>query len=75
MGILLIAGAFNRFTLKLAFAHLICTFTPLIILPSDSFNKAPFALTLVGQYILKNIIILSSLLLINSVSLVKGEEK
>ena len=67
MGILLIAGAFGRFTIRLVFVHMICTFTPLILLPGDCFTNAPFDLTLVGQYILKNIVIISALLLINSV--------
>ncbi|MFI1773693.1 doxx family protein [Thalassobellus citreus] len=47
-----------------AILHLILTFIPVLFFPDISFSKAPFVLTLVGQYILKNIVIISALLLI-----------
>jgi len=36
-----------------------CTFTPLLLFPDLSFKIAPYGFTLVGQYIMKNIIIIS----------------
>jgi hypothetical protein len=39
---------------------MICTFTPLFLFPADSFKYAPYGLSLFGQYIIKNIIIISS---------------
>lgn len=68
VGILLIAGIFQRVVIKAAFVHLIFTFTPLILLPATSFTAAPFSLTLVGQYIIKNLVLISSLGLLHSVS-------
>ena len=35
---------------------MVCTFAPLFILPELSFTQAPYAFTLVGQYIVKNIV-------------------
>tara|TARA_R110002050_G_scaffold107424_2_gene217814 strand:+ start:6902 stop:7318 length:417 start_codon:yes stop_codon:yes gene_type:complete len=47
-----------------AIIHLVLTFIPVVFFPEISFSKAPFSLTLVGQYIIKNIVIISALLLI-----------
>jgi len=51
-----IFGLYVRFTLILFFIHMIGTFTPLFILTDVSFTQAPYAFTLVGQYIMKNIV-------------------
>jgi len=58
VGFLLIAGIWVRIALALLFVHMLCTFTPLIFFPSVSFKYAPYGFTLVGQYIMKNIIII-----------------
>lgn len=42
--------------------HLLCTFTPLFFFNEISFNGYPIFLTLVGQYIIKNLIIVAALL-------------
>lgn len=47
-----------------ALTHLVLTFIPVIFFPDISFSSAPFSLTLVGQYIVKNIVIISALLMI-----------
>ena len=62
----------NSYTKKIAFAalvHLACTFTPLLFFYDISFNGYPIFLTLVGQYIIKNLIIVAALL-----SIIKGED-
>lgn len=66
VGLLLISGFFKRITMAFVVTHMICTFTPLVLLPQLSFTHQPYALTLVGQYIIKNIVIVSALLVINS---------
>jgi len=66
IGLLLISGLFKRAAIPMVVAHLICTFTPLILLPHRSFTHRPYALTLVGQYIIKNIVIVSALLVIRA---------
>ncbi|MEL1242457.1 doxx family protein [Flavobacterium flavipallidum] len=52
----------------LAIIHLSLTFSVFFIFPELSFNQSPFSFTLLGQYIVKNIVILSVLvsLLINN---------
>jgi uncharacterized membrane protein YphA (DoxX/SURF4 family) len=56
VGIGLLLGLYLRFALILFFIHMVCTFTPLVLLPEVSFTQAPYAFTLVGQYIVKNVI-------------------
>ena len=61
MGIALVL----RFRLKtvstMAFVHLIFTFSPLFFFPDLCFTEPPFAWTLVGQYIFKNIVLMAAL--------------
>jgi uncharacterized membrane protein YphA (DoxX/SURF4 family) len=66
IGIILVVGIIQRLAIPIVLIHMVCTFTPLILLPSLSFTTMPFALTLVGQYIIKNLIIISALLAINA---------
>lgn len=60
VGLMLIAGFQTRKALVLLFIHMLCTFTPLLFFPDLSFKYAPYGFTLVGQYIMKNIVILSA---------------
>jgi uncharacterized membrane protein YphA (DoxX/SURF4 family) len=57
VGLALVAGRWVRTALVLLFVHMVCTFTPLLFFPGVSFKYAPYGFTLVGQYIMKNIII------------------
>lgn len=61
LGILLIAGFLNRFAYTLALVHMVLTFAPFFFFPDHTFTKAPFGLTLLGQYIMKNIVFLGLL--------------
>ncbi len=64
IGILLIFNLWYRFALKLAFVHFIFTFSPFLFFPDLMWSDIPFGLTLLGQYIVKNIIILGILLVL-----------
>ncbi len=64
IGVLLILGRMNRVILSFAMLHMLCTFTPFIFFPSLSFNNDFFILTMVGQYIIKNIIIICALVVL-----------
>jgi uncharacterized membrane protein YkgB len=64
IGICLILNIQIRRVIILTLVHMVCTFTPLIFFPELSFNYAPFTLTLVGQYIMKNLIIIVALLIL-----------
>lgn len=64
VGLLLIAGKWLRTVFIFLFIHMVCTFTPLLFFPSLSFNFPPYGFTLVGQYIMKNIIIICAALVL-----------
>lgn len=59
IGIGLIFNIFLRETLLLLFLQMLGTFTPLFLFPSEIFRVFPIALTLEGQYIVKNIVLIS----------------
>jgi hypothetical protein len=61
IGIGLIFMSRSKLWIRLAIFHMLCTFTPLFLFPDLSFGDRPFQLTLVGQYILKNLVILAIL--------------
>ena len=62
MGLLLILNLFRKPVIVLALIHMAFTFAPLVLLPETSFTVAPFRFTLVGQYIVKNLVIIGALL-------------
>ncbi|MBC8769194.1 doxx family protein [Arenibacter sp. BSSL-BM3] len=64
IGLCLIFNFQLKRIIVMAIIHLVLTFIPVVFFPEISFSKAPFSLTLVGQYIIKNIVIISALLLI-----------
>lgn len=59
IGILFIIKGAERIVIPLLFIHMITTFLPLIFLPSESW-QAPFVPTLVGQYIIKNLVLVAA---------------
>lgn len=64
VGLLLIVNIYRKVTIYLALVHMFCTFLPLFIFTQQSFTEHPFGFTLVGQYVFKNIIIVSALFLL-----------
>lgn len=60
LGLLLIIGFQTKKVLLFLVVHMVCTFTPLLFFPELSFKVPPYGFTLAGQYIMKNIIILSA---------------
>jgi len=66
IGIGLIFKLFLRFTLFLLFVQMLGTFSPLVLFPEGAFTVFPYGLTLEGQYILKNLIIISAGIVIGS---------
>ncbi|RZV16179.1 DoxX family membrane protein [Aliarcobacter butzleri] len=56
IGIGFLSGYFTKLVTIIFLGHMLCTFAPLFILPELSFTHAPYAFTLVGQYIVKNIV-------------------
>lgn len=66
IGIGLISGKFLRITLFLLFSQMIGTMTPLILFPAETFTRFPFAPTLEGQYIIKNLVLISAGLVVGA---------
>tara|TARA_B100000900_G_scaffold294284_1_gene253076 strand:+ start:3272 stop:3715 length:444 start_codon:yes stop_codon:yes gene_type:complete len=55
-----------RFSLLLLFIQMPGTFLPLVLLPEVCFTNFPFGLTTEGQYIIKNLIIISAAIVVGS---------
>lgn len=66
IGLGLITGRFMRVTLLLLFLQMVGTFLPLAFFPDDSFTHFPYAPTLEGQYIIKNLVLVSAGLVIGA---------
>lgn len=60
IGLGLITGKFMRVTLLLLFVQMLGTITPLFLFPSETFTAFPIAPTLEGQYIIKNMVLVSA---------------
>ena len=60
IGIGLISGKFMRTTLLLLFLQMPGTALPLVILPDQVWTAFPFGLTLEGQYIVKNLVLIGA---------------
>jgi hypothetical protein len=65
-GIFFVIKPFNRLALLLFFLQIPGTFIPLFTNPEDCFTFIPFALTLEGQYIFKNFVLISAALCVLS---------
>jgi len=66
IGLGLIFGLFMRATLLLLFLQMLGTITPIFFFPQEVFTIIPYAPTLEGQYILKNIVIISAGLVVGA---------
>ena len=62
IGVCLILNLYSRIAIIIALVHLVFTFLPLFVFSSECFKVAPFQFTLLGQYILKNVIFVAALL-------------
>lgn len=74
IGLGLITRSYMRITLLLLFGQMLGTVTPLFFFPAETFTVFPFVPTLEGQYIIKNIILVSAGIVIGS-TVRKKEEK
>ena len=60
IGLGLITGKYLRATLLLLWVQMLGTITPLFLFPNEAFLRFPYAPTLEGQYIIKNIVLVSA---------------
>lgn len=66
IGLGLITGVWMRATLLLLFLQMLGTLTPLAFFPAETFTRFPYAPTLEGQYIIKNLVLVSAALVIGA---------
>jgi uncharacterized membrane protein YphA (DoxX/SURF4 family) len=66
IGLGLIFGVYLRTTLFLLWLQMIGTITPLFLFPEACFVSVPFVPTLEGQYIIKNLVLISAGLVIGA---------
>lgn len=60
VGIGFLSGQFVPFFIRLFMVHMVLTFTPLFLFPELCFSHPPYALTIVGQYIIKNLVFIGA---------------
>ncbi len=60
IGLGLLFNRFMRATLLLLFLQMLGTITPLFLFPTEAFTRFPYAPTLEGQYIIKNLVLISA---------------
>lgn len=66
IGLGLISGVFMRATLFLLFLQMLGTISPVFLFPQEVFTAFPYAPTLEGQYIFKNMVLISAGLVIGA---------
>ena len=72
IGVGLLIGRGMRVTLLLLFVQMLGTITPLVLFPAETFSQFPWAPTLEGQYIIKNIVLVSAAIVLGAT--VRGGE-
>jgi uncharacterized membrane protein YkgB len=60
IGLGLMSGRFLRATLLLLFAQMVGTMLPILFFPAETFTRFPYAPTLEGQYIIKNLVLVTA---------------
>lgn len=66
IGLGLISGKFLRATLALLVVQMAGTITPLFLFPTETFTQVPYAPTLEGQYIIKNIVLIGAAMVVGA---------
>ncbi len=60
IGLMLVVHLLPKTTILLMLGHMVCTLTPAFVFPGEFFSDTPLGLTLVGQYIIKNIVFIAA---------------
>lgn len=66
IGLGFITGKFMRLTILLLFLQMPGTISPVVLRPDLVFTSFPFGLTLEGQYIVKNLVLISAAIVLGS---------
>jgi uncharacterized membrane protein YkgB len=65
MGLGLLIKRLIPYTILPLLFHMVCTFLPFFIVPDVCFDAVPYAPSLVGQYIIKNLVLISAVLYVS----------
>jgi uncharacterized membrane protein YkgB len=68
LGILLLSGKAVRIAVTALLIHMAGTLTPLVLFPHDTFAEFPLQPNLVGQYILKNFVLITGAVVVATAS-------
>ena len=66
IGLGLLSGRFLRATLFLLAIQMLGTLTPLFLFPEETFSRFPYAPTLEGQYIIKNVVLIAAAMVVGA---------
>lgn len=66
IGLGLLSGKFLRATLFLLAVQMLGTLTPLFLFPGETFSHFPYAPTLEGQYIIKNVVLIAAAMVVGA---------
>lgn len=66
IGLGLLLGRYMRITLLLLFLQMLGTIMPIFLFPHEVFTRIPYAPTLEGQYIIKNMVLISAALVLGA---------
>lgn len=66
IGVGLLVGRWMRVILALLFVQMLGTITPLVLFPAETFTRFPWAPTLEGQYIVKNIVLVTAAIVLGA---------
>ncbi|MFW6348302.1 MAG: DoxX family membrane protein [Cyclonatronaceae bacterium] len=66
IGLLIISGKWIRLSIFLLFFQMMGTLTPIFLFPELVFTQFPYGLTMEGQYIFKNMVVISAALVIGA---------
>ncbi len=66
IGLGLVTGVWMRAVLLLLFVQMAGTLAPVVLFPGEAFHRFPYAPTLEGQYIVKNLVLMSAAVVIGA---------
>jgi uncharacterized membrane protein YphA (DoxX/SURF4 family) len=66
IGLGLITGVWMRAVLLLLFMQMLGTLTPIALFPHEVFVRIPYAPTMEGQYIIKNLVLISAAIVVGA---------
>ncbi len=66
IGVLMLSGKLLRLTILFLLVQMAGTMSPIVLFPDLVFKHVPYALTIEGQYIIKNFVVISAAIVIGA---------